>query len=187
METIRRAHVVLHLIDATREVSQVDKKIAAAVLESRKPCVLVINKWDLAAEVDPERYLTYLESRLPLLHYAPVIFISARDGTRLRELIKVTFELFDQAGLRVPTPELNRAIEEAAKVRGPRVSRGKYPKIYFATQVGVHPPWILLFVNDPKLFKDDFRRFVENRLRRSFPFKEIPVRISFRKRKSLYR
>jgi GTP-binding protein len=66
------------------------------------------------------------------------------------------------------------------------VGRGKFPKIHFATQVGVHPPWIVLFVNDPSLFKDDFRRFLENRFREAFPFPEIPSRISFRKRKSLY-
>jgi GTP-binding protein len=85
----------------------------------------------------------------------------------------------------VPTPELNKVLSKATEVRGPRVSRGKYPKVYFATQVGVNPPWIVLFVNDPMLFKADFKRFLENRFREAFPFKEIPVRISFRERRNV--
>lgn len=181
---IRRAHVVVFMIDATRDVSQVDKKIAADVEEARKPCVLAVNKWDLTGELDPRSYLEYLGSRLPQLGHAPVIFISALQGTRLGELTNLVFQLHEQAGRRVPTAELNRVVAEAAAVRGPRVTRGRYPRIYFATQVGVHPPWIVLFVNNPALFKADFRRFLENRLRRAFPFKEIPLRISFRRRRS---
>jgi len=78
-------------------------------------------------------------------------------------------------------------VEKAKEIRGPRVTRGKYPRIYYATQVGTNPPWIVLFVNDPVLFKDDFRRFLENRFREAFPFEEIPIRISFRKRASIFR
>lgn len=186
LETVRRADVVLHLIDATREVSQVDKVIAQEVLDGRKPVILVINKWDLAGELEPERYLAYLGERLPLLHYAPVIFVSAKQKTRLIELCSLSFEIYEQASLRISTPELNRVIQEAAQVRGPRVSRGKKPKIYFGTQVGVRPPWIVLFVNEPSMFKEEFGRFLANRFREAFPFKEVPLRISFRKRKSLY-
>lgn len=179
-ESIAKADVVLFLIDATKEISQVDKKIADQVLEHRKPVVLAINKWDLAQDLATDKYLEYLASRLPLLHYAPVVFVSAKERTRLEEMAQVAFELHDQAMTRISTADLNKVVAKAAAVRGPRVSRGKYPKIYFATQVGVNPPWIVLFVNDPKLFKDDFRRFLENRFRDAFPFTEIPIRISFR-------
>jgi GTP-binding protein len=185
-ESIARADVVLHLIDSTKEVSQVDKKIADAVLTAWKPCVIVINKWDLAKEVATGSYLTYLNTRLPLWHFAPVVFVSAKERTRLREMVDVAFDLHDQASTRIPTPKLNKEVEKSAAIRGPRVSRGKYPKIYYATQVGTQPPWLVLFVNDPALFKDDFRRFLENRFREAFPFTEIPLRISFRKRKSLF-
>ncbi|MAG56008.1 MAG: ribosome biogenesis GTPase Der [Planctomycetes bacterium] len=186
-ESIGRADVVLHLIDATKDVSQVDKKIADAVATAVKPCVLAINKWDLAEHVETEKYLAYLSSRLPFWHFAPVVFVSAKEQTRLKEMMDVAFDLHDQGSHRIPTPEVNKVMEAAARVRGPRVSRGKYPKIYYATQVGTNPPWIVLFVNDPALFKDDFRRFLENRFRAAFPFEEIPIRISFRKRKSIFR
>ena len=186
-ESITRADVVLHLIDASKEISQVDKKIADAVMTARRPCVLVINKWDLAEHIDTEKYLKYFASRLPLWHFAPVVFVSAKERVRLREMVDVAFDLHDQGAERISTPRLNKVVEQAAAIRGPRVSRGKYPKIYYATQVGTNPPWIVLFVNDPGLFKDDFRRFLGNRFREAFSFHEIPVRISFRKRKSIYR
>jgi len=185
LESIRRAHVVVHLLDATRVVSQVDKKIASAIEEACRPCILAVNKWDLARDEEPKRYQRYLEGRLPLQHFAPLIFISAKQRSRLGQLLGVSFELYEQASHRVTTGALNRAVEKAAEVRGPRVTRGRYPRIYFATQVGVRPPWIVLFVNDPRLFKDDFRRFLENRFRKVFPFGEIPIRISFRKHRSL--
>ncbi|MSR74759.1 MAG: ribosome biogenesis GTPase Der [Planctomycetes bacterium] len=181
-ESIRRCDVVLHLIDATKEISQVDKKAAESVLDAFKPTIIVINKWDLVGDIDTEKYLKYISEKLPPLHFVPVIFISAKERLRLRQLVDLAFELHDQSRHRVPTSEVNQLVEDSASVRGPRVTRGKYPKIYYATQVGVTPPWIVLFVNDPTLFKDDFRRFLENRFREALPFREIPIRISFRKR-----
>jgi GTP-binding protein len=183
LRAVQRAHVVIHVVDACREISQVDKKLADAVLRAFKPCILAINKWDLAEGVEPEAYLRYLGDRLPLLHFAPVLFVSAARGDRLAELLDTAFDLHEQARRRVPTAEVNRLIAEAAQVRGPRVGRGQDPKILFATQVRTDPPWIVLFVNDPELFSDDFRRFLENRLRAALPFPEIPIRISFRERR----
>ncbi len=185
-EAVERADVVIMLIDATKEVSQVDKMVADWILSNRKPCVIAINKWDLAHEIDTEKYMKYLVTRLPLLHYAPVVFISAKERERVDELIDVAFDLYQQAGTRVPTPDVNKVIKKAAEVRGPRLSRGKYPKIFYGTQVGVFPPWFVLFVNEPEAFKDDFRRFLENRFREAFGFHEIPLRISFRKRESMF-
>lgn len=184
-KAVERAHVAIFLIDSTKDVSQVDKLVADWILENRKPCVLAINKWDLAERVDTDKYLKYLSSRLPMLHYAPVVFLSAKDRVRVDELFDVAFELYEQAGARVSTGELNRAITKAAEVRGPRVSSGHHPKIYYGTQVGVHPPYFVLFVNDATMFKDEYRRYLETRLRDAFDFNEVPLRISFRERVSI--
>jgi GTPase len=184
-KAVERSHVAVFLIDAQKDVSQVDKLVADWILENRKPCVLAVNKWDVAEHIDTDRYLKYLASRLPLLHYAPVVFLSAKDRVRVDELFDVAFEIYAQAGLRVGTGDLNRTVQKAAEVRGPRVSRGKHPKIFYATQVGVHPPYFVLFVNDPTMFKDEYRRYLESRLRDAFGFQEIPLRISFRERVSL--
>jgi GTPase len=184
-KAVDRADVVILLIDATKEVSQVDKMVADWILTRRKCCVIAVNKWDLAASLNTGEYLRYLETRLPLLHYAPVVFLSARDRVRVDELFKTAFEVYDQASARVSTSDVNKVIEKAMEVRGPRLAKGRYPKVFYGTQVGTNPPWFVLFVNEPDAFKGDFRRFLENRFRGAFGFGEVPVRISFRKRESL--
>jgi GTP-binding protein len=103
----------------------------------------------------------------------------------VEELFKVAFEVYDQSSTRVSTSDVNKVIEKAMEVRGPRLARGRYPKVFYGTQVGINPPWFVLFVNEPSAFKDDFRRFLENKIRGAFGFGEVPVRISFRKRESL--
>ncbi len=182
---VERSNVAIFLIDAEKDISQVDKLVADWLSEHRKPCVIAINKWDKAEHIDTDKYLKYLGERLPLMHYAPVVFLSAKDHVRVDELFDVVFELYDQAGVRITTGELNRAVRKAAEIRGPRVSKGHHPKIYYAAQVSTHPPYFVLFVNDASMFKDEYRRYLETRLRDAFGFNEVPLRISFRERLSI--
>ena len=178
---IRRADVVLHLFDATADLSEVDKHLAQRVIELHKPCVLAANKWDLAGDADPSKFRTYLDRKLPGLSFAPVSFLSAASGFHLEETIALAFELHDQAGERVPTPVLNRALEAARSERVPK-SRGREPRLYYATQSGVRPPTVLVFVNDPSLFGKSYDRFLQNRLREATPWTEIPIRLVYRAR-----
>ncbi len=183
--SIRRADVVLFLIDATEPVSQVDKKLGGYIAEHDKPVVLVINKWDLAkGRAVSEDYGEYLDKVLPELSYAPVTFVTAAKGKNVPATIDVAQAMFRQASTRVGTGQLNEALTRALDVRGPSPKRGvKPPKIFYATQVGVRPPTIVLFVNDPSLIGEGYRRFLLNRMRESLPFEEIPIRLLFRARR----
>ena len=183
-EAVERCQVAVFLIDAGKEVSQVDKEVADWILERRRACVLAINKWDLAeaSGVDTDAYLKYLETRLPLLHYAPVVFLSAKERTRVEEIVDVAFDLHRQSGTRISTADVNKVLRKAFEVRKPSRYEGKSGKLFYGTQVGTHPPWFVIFVNEPKLFRDDYRRYLENRLREAFGFSEVPLRISFRAR-----
>ncbi|MCB9834223.1 MAG: ribosome biogenesis GTPase Der [Planctomycetes bacterium] len=184
---IRRADIILFLIDPATDLSQVDKKIAMQVVEQGKPCVLVINKWDSAGErISTEEYMEYLELKLPGLHFAPVVFISAREGFNVDKAIDVAFDLHRQAQLRVGTGELNRVLEAAFERRRPGGKTGYKAKIFYGTQVDRSPPTFVVFVNDPSLFPGNYQRYVENRLREAFKFDEIPVQVFFRSRDSLY-
>ncbi len=184
---IRRADIVLFLIDPATDLSQVDKKIGMQVADQAKPCVLVVNKWDTAKErISTAEYMTYLEARLPGLHFAPVVFISALDGFNVDKAIDVAFDLHQQAQLRVSTGELNRVVEAAYERRRPGGKTGFKAKIYYATQVDRSPPTFVIFVNDPSLFPGNYQRYIENRLRDAFKFDEIPVQVFFRGRDSLY-
>ena len=184
---IRRAQVVVFMFDANLEVSQVDKKLAMQIVDSGRPCVLVVNKWDLAREkIGTAEFLEYMAERLPGLHFAPAVFISATESFNLAGLIDVSFDLHRQAITRVGTGELNRALEQAFQQRKPGGKKGYKTKIYYGTQVDRSPPTFVVFVNEPGLFPSNYRRYIENRLRDAFDFAEIPVQVYFRRRSSLY-
>jgi len=183
--SIRRADVVLFMIDSTEPISQVDKKLGATIAENDKPVVLVINKWDLAkGRAGSDDYAGYLDKVLPELSYAPMTFVTASKSKNVQATIDVAQALFKQGSIRVGTGRLNEALRRALDVRGPSAKRGiKPPKIYYATQVSVHPPTIVLFVNHPSLIGEGYRRFLLNRMRESLPFEEIPIRLLFRARR----
>jgi GTP-binding protein len=184
--SIRRADVILLLIDATVPVGEVEKKLAELIGAEYKPCVLVVNKWDLAkGRAGAEDYGDYLGKTLPQLSYAPLAFTTAVQGRNVRSAIDVAQSLFKQARMRVTTGQLNRAVEEALAAQQPSADKhGAQPRLYYATQIAVCPPTIVLFVNNPALMKEQYRRFVEKRLRQSLPFPEIPVRLLWRIRRS---
>jgi GTP-binding protein len=184
--SIRRADVVLFFVDSTMPITEVDKKLAHLIAEECKPCVIVINKWDLAADrASTDEYGDYLTKVLPFLDYAPIVFTSARDGRNLQSVVDTAAMLFKQSLTRVTTGQLNSAIEEITSLRGPSAKRGRRtPKIYYGTQITVNPPTLVLFVNDPGLIKQEYERFLLQRLRDHLPFSEIPIRLIFRSRRS---
>ncbi|MFQ5412327.1 MAG: ribosome biogenesis GTPase Der [Phycisphaerae bacterium] len=186
LASIRRADIVLFLIDSTSSIGEVDKKIARFIVDAYKPCILVVNKWDLAkGRAGPEAYADYLEKTMPHLAYAPLAFTTATEDRNIQSTIDLAQSLFKQARLRVTTGELNRALEDTLAAHQPAADKhGAQPKIYYATQVSIRPPTIVLFVNNPALMREPYRRFVEKRLRESLPFQESPVRLIWRVRQS---
>ncbi|MFH0964672.1 MAG: ribosome biogenesis GTPase Der [Planctomycetota bacterium] len=179
---IRRADVVLFLIDAASEVSIVDKKLAEAIVSEFKPAILIVNKWDLVSDraEAPEKYAAYLSDRLPGLDFAPIVCICAQTGWNVPRLLPLADELVGQTRERVTTGELNRIVNDAVGVRAPRPKHGKVGKIFYATQISVAPPAIVLFVNDPGLFDRSYLRYLSARLRRDAPYREVPVRLFLR-------
>ena len=181
---IRRADVALLLLDATRDVGKIDKQIAGMIAECNVPAILVVTKWDLAREsAETEAYEHYLRGVLRGLAHAPIAFIAAPEGLNLVPTLELAGDLHEQAGRRVTTGELNRVLRRAYDKRRPRPVRGRIGKIFYASQVGTHPPTIVLFVNDPALFEDSWRRFLEHRLQDELPFGEVPVKLRFSKRR----
>jgi GTP-binding protein len=183
--SIRRADVVLLLIDATVPVGQVDKRLARTVADEHKPCVLVINKWDLAkGRASTDEFGGYLTKVLPEVAYAPVAFTSAVTGRNLDSTIDLATVLFKQARTRVGTGRLNQVLKAAMAVNAPKPKSGrKAPKFYYATQVSTRPPTIVIFVNGPTLVTPNYERFLLNRFREALPFPEIPIRLLFRARR----
>jgi len=160
----------------------VDKKLARFIADEFKPCIIVVNKWDLVKEqADTESYRSYLDKVLPGLGYAPISFITATQGKNVRSLVHLARELHKQVNATVRTTELNSAIQAVMQVRTPSAKKGSsLPRIYYGTQVASRPPTLLLFVNNPGAFDENYQRYLLNRFRQTLPFSEVPVRLLFR-------
>jgi GTP-binding protein len=200
--SIRRAGVVLMLIDATEPVSEPDKKLARYIHEQHKPVVLVVNKWDLAKEqardlrkekaghkevaIDDrelmEKYREYLDAELKHLDYAPIAFITAKDNRNVQGVIDLAQRLFKQSNERVTTSKLNAAIQKMMEERGPSTPSGRRARVYYATQTDVAPPTIVLFVNNPLYLNETYQRYMINRFREMLPFAEVPIVLQIRGR-----
>lgn len=178
-QSIARADLVLFLIDATVPVSQVEKKLARVILNEHKSCILVINKWDLAKDaVQTGDYEDYLSAELPGLKFAPIAFITATEGKNVQSVLDLCAEIHKQATLEIPTGELNRVFADIKAERsGSSRSKSGFPKFYYATQLATNPITILMFVNNPRLFDENHKRYIVGRLRSLLPIAEVPIRL----------
>ncbi len=183
--SIRRADVVLFMLDATVEVGTVDKKLGHYIAEQHKPCVLVVNKWDLAKDrTTTERFGDYLDEILPGIAYAPVAFITATQRKNVQTVIDLAGALFKQARTRVATAQLNTVLDQIMSGPIPSPKRGKAAvKILYGTQAAICPPTLILFVNDPARISPGVERFLLGRLRDMLPFAEVPIRLVYRGRR----
>src|SRR5882762_9740044 len=196
--SVRRADVVMLLIDATEPISEPDKKLAQYVAEEFKPVLLVINKWDLAkqtlrdkkkqGEDEPDerqtmqKYREYIDAELPFLNYAPIAFITAKDGRNVQTALDTAQHLFKQSRLRMTTGRLNQAIRAILQERSPSTPSGRKAKVFYATQIDTAPPTIALVVNNPAFFEDSYQRHIVNRMRDLLPYPEVPIRLLIRPR-----
>ncbi len=181
LQSIRRADVVLHMFDITGDISQVDKKLANYCVEQSKAVILIGNKSDLAEEIALRKWDNYIRQQLPGLSFAPVSFISAVDGFNIDQTLDLLFDMRAQTTTQIPTARLNEVLQSAKQKLSPK-SHGQIPKLFYGTQVGGQPLKIMIFVNEPKLFRGQYDRYLQNVLRDAFDWPEVPIRLVFRKR-----
>lgn len=185
-KAIRRADVVLLVIDAVDGVTEQDQKLAGRVAEEGRACVIVVNKWDA---VEKDSYTIYdfekqLKDRLSFIEWAEVIFVSALTGQRVEKSLDLVNMAAEQHRRRVSTSVINEVLGEATGWHSPPTTRqGRQGKIYYGTQVSSQPPTIALFVNEPQLFKDNYRRYTERQFRQVLQFTGTPIRLLWRGKK----
>jgi GTPase len=196
---IDRCDVALLLIDAGEGLAAQDTHIAGEIQENAKGVVVIVNKWDLAQAqrreeregiyLDPddaiesaERYRKIIAEGLKFIPYAPIVFTSAKTGYHVQSLLEAVLNIAEMRYLRVPTSRLNEVVQEAVRRHNPTVFKGRFMKIYYATQTKVNPPTFVFFVNDPQALHFTYERYLENQLRRAFSFRGTGIRLQFRAR-----
>jgi len=184
--SIRRADVVLLFFDATEPVGRVDKQLADTIMEEAKPVVFVVNKWDLyAGDVERGEWADYLRDTFRTMPWAPVAFVTARNGRNVKAVVDTAQRLFRQSRERVPTARLNEIIREAVEANHPPADRrGRPVRIYYATQVETAPPTVVLSTSAPKSISESYKRYLVGVLRKTTPYREVPIRLYVRGRSS---
>jgi GTP-binding protein len=199
-ESIARCDIAILVLDAEAGILEQDKKIADRIVEGRRACILVVNKWDLF-EKDirekrkeeiisrekkenrsaPKKMTTlgefgeWVQEKLFFLDYAPVIFTSAKSGFHLDRLLEAVRYVAAQLQQKVPTAILNRTLHDAVEKRQPVSDAGHRLKFYYATQVRQSPPAFLLFVNRDELFSDPYKKYLAGEMRRAFGYEGCPI------------
>lgn len=182
--SIHRADVVMLFFDARETISKVDKQLVDEIDENYKPCVFVVNKWDLgqAEKMTTVAWTDYLTRTFSSMRHMPVAFVTAKESRNLRKLVNLAQSIFKQARTRVSTSELNRVVRAALVNHSPPHRKNKRPKIFYATQISTQPPTIVLKCNSPDLFDISWKRYLLGVLREELPFREVPLRLYFRPR-----
>jgi GTPase len=181
--SIRRADVVLLFFDPTERISKVDKQLCDYIAEQYKPCIFVVNKWDLIVNTMPtEKWVRYLHDAFPSMHYLPIAFVTGQTGKNVKALLNHAQMLFKQSLSRVTTGQLNRMLREAIRRTPPPVLKGKQPKIFYATQVGVQPPTIVVFCSAPSSISKTYQRYLLGKFRDELSFPEVPIKLYLRRR-----
>jgi GTP-binding protein len=200
-DSITRSDIVVLVLDAESGITEQDKKIADRIVENRKACIVVINKWDLFdEEVRKARqeeigrrerkqrregqdndlstlgeFGQWVQKKLFFLDYAPVIFTSAKSGFHLERLLEAVRYVASQLQQKIPTAILNRTLHDAVERRQPISSAGHRLKFFYATQVRQAPPTFLLFVNRDELFSDQYKKYLAGEMRKAFGYEGCPI------------
>lgn len=182
-KAIRRADVVLLMVDAS-ESSDQDRKIAERIATEGKGCVVLANKWDLIEEKDNKSYTNGIDDvreKTVCISWASVELISVLERQRISKVIEYVDEALAQHRRRVSTAVLNDVLREAVEWhRPPSTKTAKQGRVYYCTQVSSRPPTIAMFVNDPRLFHANYRRYMERQFRKALGFGGTPIRVLWR-------
>ena len=181
---IERSDLALVLLDGSTGIIEQDKHVAGLAHEAKKGVIIVFNKWDLVDKDDKTMVNITKEIRKQFVYldYAPIAFVSAKEGKRIDTLLPLIDLVYENLNKRIKTNVLNEVVLDAQLANPAKPHNGKKFKIYYASQVSTAPCTIVLFCNDPDLLHFSYERYIENKLREAFGFEGIPINIIARKR-----
>lgn len=184
VRTIESSDVCIFMIDATEGIQKQDLSIFYIAEKNHKGVVVLVNKWDLIEKdhKTTNEYETKIREQLAPFNDVPIIFTSALTKQRIHKALEEAMRVYHNRVKKIPTSELNELMQEVMEYNPPPSVKGKYIKIKYVTQLPTHAPAFAFFCNLPQYIRDDYKRFLENKLRENFDFEGVPVRIFFRKK-----
>jgi GTP-binding protein len=185
LRSIERSDVALLLIDAEEGITAQDTHVAGMILDQLKGVAILVNKWDLVIK-DNETFNAYtreLREAFKFIPYAPLLFISAKSGQRVEQVLPLALEIAQERQRRIPTSELNALLRQAVDDHPPTaIHKGAHLRIYYGTQPQIAPPVFLFFANNADQIHWGYERYLENRIRERYGFTGTPIKIVFRSR-----
>ena len=185
VSAIENSDITLLVLDASTGIREQDKHDAGYAHEAGRGVIIVVNKWDLP-EKDAKSMSEFektIRQEFQYLDYAPILFVSAKTGQRIPDILNLVDEVHHNQTRRIQSSVLNDLLLEATRITPTPLVNGKRLRIYYMTQVASNPPTFVVFVNDPELLHFSYKRFLINQLRQNFDFKGTPIKILARKRK----
>jgi GTP-binding protein len=178
-KAIERADVALLMIDATTGITSQDAHIAGFILEEWKSCVVIVNKWDIVEKdaFTMEEFTRKIRADLNFMDYVPLLFISAKTGQRVDQVLPMALRVQEERLARLTTSKINEVIHKAQDAHPHPSHAGRQLKMFYGTQVRSDPPTFMIYVNDPKLMHFSYLRYLENQIRAEYGFLGTPIRI----------
>jgi GTP-binding protein len=178
-KSIERADVAILMIDAITGITAQDAHIAGFILEAWKSCVVLVNKWD-AVEKDTytmDDFTRVIRRDLNFMDYVPILFISAKTGQRVDQVLPLALRVQEERLARLTTSKINQVIHNAQDLHAHPSKSGRALKMFYGTQVRSDPPTFMIYVNDPTLMHFSYMRYLENKIREAYGFLGTPIRI----------
>jgi len=184
IRAIENSDVCLLMIDATEGLKSQDMNIFGIIQRNRKGVVILVNKWDLVEKDhhSTRRFASDIREKIAPYTDVPVLFVSALTKQRIFKALETAISVFHNRKQRIPTSRLNELLQEAVETYPPPAVKGKLIKIKYATQLPNPTPAFAVFCNLPQYVKEPYKRYIENRIRETFPFSGVPIQIYFREK-----
>ncbi|MBU1628406.1 ribosome biogenesis GTPase Der [bacterium] len=185
LNSIERSDVCVLLIDSQEGITDQDAHILGYILDAGKGVIIAANKWDLV-EKSKEAIKEFTENvrfKLKFAGFAPLIFISAKTGQRIFQILELAKDVYENSSYRIPTAEYNKLINDAIKKHPLPIFMKRRIKIFYSTQVTVRPPTFVLVTNFDKAIHFSYLRYLENFIRDNYNFEGVPIRIKVQTRK----
>lgn len=184
IEAVKRADVVLIVVDISQGLTEQDVKVAGFVHEQKKPSIVVLNKWDLIEKDDKtiNVYNKKIQEDLKFMDYFVPLYVSAKTSQRTNKIMPLVEKVYENASKRIKTGILNEVIQEAINMKQPPSKNGQRLKILYATQASTNPPNFVIFVNDRSFMHFSYERYLENCIRAKVDFEGTPIQLTIKNR-----